>query len=264
MMQVRFLPAAAAEDAAYAAGFDLVLCNSELRPEKEMEYVWSLIEKRVDGILLHQIRQLNSQQQQEVEDAGIPIVLLNRPPGKSRFSTVLVDNVRGGMLAGEYLGRLGHRKVAHLTSRMPQGNHAVRMKGFREGLQSIDTKIRPLIIKGLQTFRGGYEMGRKLLEAAPDMTAVFAGNDSIAFGVMRALLEAGLRIPDDVSLIGFDNVELSAITHPPLTTIEQPTYSLGKAAVEIVLRLREDKTAPPEHRTFGVRLIERESCRALS
>lgn len=97
------------------------------------------------------------------------------------------------------------------------------------------------------------------------MTAIFAGNDVIAFGCMRAMMEKGVRIPEDVSIVGFDNLEMSQISSPPLTTIDQPKYETGKAAVEMLLSMMaKDGPHEPEHRIIGVRLIERESCRRIA
>lgn len=104
-------------------------------------------------------------------------------------------------------------------------------------------------------------MARRLLEKHPEATAIFAANDAVAFGAACALHSAGVRIPDDISLIGFDGVETAAVIHPPLTTVSQPIYEIGKAAVEITIRQITGKERVAEHRIFDVRLIERESCR---
>jgi LacI family transcriptional regulator len=132
-------------------------------------------------------------------------------------------------------------------------------------LQSAKTPVQPIVLHGDFNFSGGTELTRKLLDKHPDVTAIFAGNDVMAFGAIRVALERGLRIPDDLSLIGFDNIEFSGIIHPPLTTIHQPKYEMGEAAVEILLRLAHNKDKQmPEHRLLGVKLIERQSCRRLS
>jgi LacI family transcriptional regulator len=253
-----------AEDAACAAGCEVILCNSDLDCDKQMSYTQSLLEKRVDGIIMNSVAGLSRAQQQQLEDCGAPIVLLNRPRGTLNFSTVCTDNARGGELAGEYLARLGHRVIAHLTGPKDHGNLSDRCSGFLKGIQARRTGVEPIIIHGDHTFHGGYEMARKLFTRRRDVTAIFAGNDVIAFGVVRAAIENGLRIPDDLSLVGFDNVELSGILHPPLTTVHQPKYEIGQAAVEILLRLSKDTNGrTPEHRLLGVQLIERQSCRSL-
>jgi LacI family transcriptional regulator len=106
-------------------------------------------------------------------------------------------------------------------------------------------------------------MGLKLFREKHDVTAIFAANDALAFGVLKAALECKIKIPQDVSLIGFDNVDLAAIVHPPLTTIHQSKYEIGEAAVNVLLRLAKAKDKSPENRVLGVELIERESVRNL-
>jgi LacI family transcriptional regulator len=250
-----------AEDAAYAAGYDLVLCNSDLDPEKQMLYVQSLLEKRVDGILMNSVAALGRKQQEQLAACGVPIVLLNRPSGNAAFSTICADNRGGGALAAEYLLRLGHRKIAHLTGPRHHGNLTERARGFLRAMQSSGDG-QPIVLYGQNSFTGGYELAKKLIGQRTNVSAVFVANDVMAFGAIRAILEAGLRIPDDLSLIGFDNVELASISHPPLTTIHQPKYEMGRAAVEILLRLGvRAENRVPEHRSFGVHVVERQSCK---
>jgi len=254
-----------AEDAAQAAGCDLVLCDSDLDAEKQMHYVRSLRDKRIDGILMNSVWALERKQQEQLVALAVPIVLLNRPASGNVFSTVCADNEAGGAMAARYLLELGHRKIAHLTGPRRHGNLTARARGFVQALKSAPGPIEPVVLYGTNNFTGAIELTRKLLDTRPDISAIFAGNDIMAFGVARALLEAGRRIPDDVSVIGFDNIELSAVIHPPLTTIHQPKYEIGQAAVEILLRLagrRGDQV--PEHRLFGVSLVERQSCRRVT
>jgi DNA-binding LacI/PurR family transcriptional regulator len=253
-----------AEDAAMKAGLDLILCNSDLDPEKQMGYVHSLLEKRIDGIMMNSVSTLSKQYQEQLAAAGVPMVLLNRSAPKHAFSTVYADYEAGGALAAQYLLRLGHRRIAHLGGPKTNFSLADRARGFVGVLQSVPDPVEPIVLLGKNSFAGGLELAKKLLAEHPDVTAIFTANDSMAFGAIRAILDAGKKIPDDISLVGFDNVELSSIMHPPLTTIHQPKYEMGQAAVEILLRLgatREKQVA--EHRLFGVSLIERQSCREL-
>lgn len=248
-----------AEDAAYAAGYDLVLCNSDLNSAKQMHYIRSLLAMRVAGVLMNSVGDLSRADQENLASAGIPIVLLHRAPEDLGFSTVTADNLQGGFLAGQYLVRLGHRAIAHLAGPRQHSNLTNRTRGFLKAVQSAPHDVSAVVVHGLHGFQGGYEMMRKVLAKHRKFTAVFAGNDAMAFGTIRAALEAGLKVPEDLSIIGFDNVEVSSIIHPPLTTIDQPKYELGRAAVEILLKQKN----VPEHRVLGVELIERQSCRAL-
>jgi DNA-binding LacI/PurR family transcriptional regulator len=250
-----------AEDAARAGNCDLVLCNSDLDANKQMQYVQSLLEKRIDGIMMNSVSMLSHEQQAQLAGSGVPIVLLNRPATNHTFSTVCADNESGGALAARYLLGLGHRQIAHLTGPRQHGNLSDRTRGFVRALQSAENPVQPIVLHGKFNFDGGTELTKKLLNEHPDVTAIFAANDVMAFGVVQAVLGRGLRIPEDLSLIGFDNIEFSVIVHPPLTTIHQPKYEMGYAAVDILLRLARDKgKQTPEHRRLGVELIERQSC----
>ncbi len=249
-----------AEDAACAAGCDVVLCNSDLDPSKQMRYIQSLLEKRVDGILMNSVGGMDRTQQEQLAGSGVPVVLLNRPRSGSNFSTVTADNNEGGFLAGEYLLRLGHRRVANFTGPRDHGNLRDRTRGFLRAFTGTDAPA-PIVLSGNHTFKGGYELARQVLARYPEVTGIFAANDIMAFGAIRAFLESELAVPRDISIIGFDNVELASVIHPPLSTIHQPKYDMGKAAVEMLLSFAEGPDAHlPEHRTLGVKLIERQSC----
>jgi LacI family transcriptional regulator len=245
-----------AEDAANEAGRDLILCNTDLDARKQMRYVRTLVEKRVDGIVMNSTAPLSKEERAELENLGCPVVLLNRVAGSRGFSTVSANNEEGGRAAGRYLAGLGHKEIAHITGPDIQGNLNDRAHGFTRALNGI----APTVLRGEHSFRGGYALTRRLFDLNPATTAIFAANDAMAFGCLRALMELGRRVPDDVSVIGFDNVDLAEIVYPPLTTIHQPRYEIGRAAVEIVLSQAEEER-PPEHRVLGVQLIERQSCR---
>ena len=250
------------EDAARAGGCDLVLCNSDLDPRKQMEYVASLLEKQVDGILMNSVANLSLKQQDQLAASGAPIVLLNRSAARKSFSTVCADNEAGGVMAAQYLLRLGHQNIAHLTGPRRHGSLTDRARGFLRVLKATNPPRKLTVLHGENSFLGGCALAHKLLAQQPEVSAIFAANDLMAFGAIRAMLELGRRIPEDISLIGFDNVELAGVVHPPLTTIHQPKYDMGRAAVETLLRLARNKDKPVrEHLLLGVELIERESCR---
>ncbi len=257
-----------AEDAAFQAGRELVLCNSDLNAEKQMHYFDWLLSKRVDGIVVNSVVPLSPAQQDQFQAAGVPIVLLNlslaqRHSPLWRFSAALADNFAGGEIAANYLIDLGHTNVIHITGPRTHGSFIDRAKGFLKVFRDRGLP-KPEVIYGEHTFAVAYQAARQQFRSPRKITAIFAGNDVIAFGCIRAMMEKGIRIPEDVSIIGFDNIEMSQITSPPLTTIDQPKYETGKAAVEILLKMAKDNIREPEHRIIGVRLIERQSCRSLS
>lgn len=258
-----------AEDAAFLAGGDLVLCNSDQNAEKQMRYFDWLLARRVGGFIMNSVTPLTPAQQDRLFGAGVPIVLLNvssaerRSPGW-RFSSVVADNIAGGEMAGNYLIGLGHSNVIHIAGPQTHGNFADRAKGFVKAFRDKSLS-KPKVIYTQHAFGAAYQAAKLYLEADRNITAIFAGNDVIAFGCMRAMMERGIRIPEDVSIIGFDNVEISQITSPPLTTIDQPKYETGKAAVEMLLgMMAQGSIREAGHQILGVRLIERQSCQELS
>jgi DNA-binding LacI/PurR family transcriptional regulator len=228
-----------------------------------MRYLLSLLDKRVAAVAMNSVAPLGAEDRRQLASSNIPVVLLSRVPRRCRFSTVTCENERGGYLAGAYLARLGHRAVAHLTSTVHHPNLEERWRGFLKAMKQAAPGCKPILLERAHSNAGGFEMAQRLLKRHPEVTAVFAANDAVAFGVALALHAAGVRIPEDMSLIGFDGTAPSAIMHPPLTTISQPIYEIGKAAVEIALAQIAEKDRPPEHRRFDVRLIERESCGPL-
>jgi LacI family transcriptional regulator len=248
-----------AEDAAYAAGYHILLCSSYLDATREVQYMRSLLDKRVEGILMHSVQTFSDEEAKELVGSGIPVVLLSRPPSASTFSGVCVNHFEGGALAGEHLVELGHRNLAFLNGPRDHGNFTEQGKGFIKAAAGQNV----ITMNGSPSFEGGYQMAEKLLKEHPEITAIFAANDVAAFGIARAIFEAGLRIPEDISLIGFNNVALADIVRPPLTTIHQPKYEMGQAAVEILLSLaKSGHLGVPEQREFGVRLVKRSSTSA--
>jgi DNA-binding LacI/PurR family transcriptional regulator len=252
-----------AEDAAYQSGYDIVLCNSDLDPTKQMRYFLSLLDKRVGGIIMNSVAPLSQMDRKQIASSKTPVVLLSRAPRERGFSSVTCDNERGGYLAGAYLAGLGHTVVAHLSGSVHHPNLDERWRGFVKAMQRAAPARKPILLGGAHNSRGGFEMAQRLLKNHPEVTGIFAGNDAIAFGAARALHASGFRIPDDMSLIGFDDIEQASIMHPPLTTISQPINEMGRAAVEILIGQINRKDQVPEHRKFDVRLEKRESCRAL-
>ncbi len=244
------------EDAAFRAGYEVVLCNSDLDPDKELGYVHSLLEKRVDGLMINSVRHGDL----DLRPGSVPIVFFNRPRRRRDYSEVTANNFEGGREATRHLIELGHRRIAHLTGVPGHVNLAERCRGFLQALRGAGLKPAA-ILRGPHSYQGGYELCRRLLEETrPRVPAIFAGNDVLAIGAMRALREAGLRVPQDVSIVGFDDIEIAALLAPPLTTVYQPKYEMGQAAVEVLLRrIAGQDGGVAEHRVLGTRLIVRQS-----
>ena len=196
---------------------------------------------------------------------GIPVVAVDPHTGRSDVPTVDADNVAGAMLATEYLLGLGHRRIALLGGRADLESARLREEGFRKAMAAAGVDIDESLVRV-----GGYRPetaeapARELLSRPDRPTAIFAANDLSAIRTMEVAHELGLRVPDDVSVIGFDNIPESALAHPPLTTINQPLHEIGAAALHILVGLLEGREPQTNHLQLPTSMVERASCRALA
>ena len=250
------------EGAGFAAGYTVLLCNSAWSVERERKYVETLIERQIDGIILA-IRSPQSEALKDIIGANLPVVALNsltRPP---EVSTVRVDDFRGGYLAGEYLARLGHRCVGCIGTRQ-EFYAQTRVDGFQKAM--VDARIDPttiVIAEGDFGYASGEASVYTLLQQQPNLTAIFAANDSMALGVYKGLHRLKRRIPEDISVVGYDDITYATAISPELTTIAQPITSLGKTAFTLLLKQIETPQNTPCEVILEPTLVERESCRRI-
>jgi LacI family transcriptional regulator len=189
----------------------------------------------------------------------LPFVMVGRPSDPSAVNFVDVDNVTGAYSAVSHLVRLGYRQIATITcpSNTMVGQH--RRQGYVNALNdrglSVDERI---IVEGDFTEQGGYQAMQQLIPHRPE--AVFVGSDTMALGALRALRQAGLAVPRDMALVGYDDLPSAAVSDPPLTTIRQPIRRLGAQAVENLLDILDNDPYPPRHVIAPTELIIRESC----
>jgi LacI family transcriptional regulator len=195
---------------------------------------------------------------------GVPFVMVGRH-SDSRASYVDVDNVGGSRMAVEHLIRLGHRRIGTITGPLSMASGEDRLVGYRQALEAHRIPVQHALIAEGDFTEGGGTIGmQRLLSASP--TAVFAASDSTAIGALKASREAGLHVPEDVALIGFDDIPLAAALEPALTTVRQPIERLGSMAADLLLNLLENPpgTQHPAHRMIlPAKLIVRDSCGAL-
>jgi LacI family transcriptional regulator, galactose operon repressor len=195
---------------------------------------------------------------------GAPVVAVDHNVGSSALPTVDADNLNGAMIATEHLLELGHRRIGFLAGRRDLESARLRERGYRVALERAGIEVDPSLIRV-----GGYQVDtaqegtRQLLELDDRPTALFAANDVSAIAAMSVTRSLGLAVPDDLSVIGFDNVPESALSEPPLTTIEQPIKQMGFDATKILFRLLDGTEPVPEHTLLPTRLVVRGSCRPL-
>jgi LacI family transcriptional regulator, galactose operon repressor len=215
----------------------MLLCTTEGDAEREEQYLSLLRAKQVDGALVDGLVLPPDRIARFVRE-GFPIVCLDRDIDSTFIPLVQVDNRRGGKLATEHLLGLGHLRIAHVMG--ADGLHIShdRLAGYREALAAAGFAPDPrLVVEGRFTEEGGYEAMRMLLDSTPELTAVFAANDLSALGVLHAIAESGRRVPEDISVVGFDDLRLSAFMWPPLTTVRQPAVEIAQLATEILIGL---------------------------
>ena len=236
----------AAEKYAHSFGYNLVVYNSLGDVDRESAYVQMAVDRWVDGVLCVSVKnELISLY--TLERAGIPAVVIDRIPEQYTKPAVIFENIKAGLIAAEHLLNLGHVYIAHISGPMDLRLARERLEGFRRAI--VERGLQPgvcVTVEGNWECETGYKAMQSILASKPLPTAIFAANDRMAIGAMRALYEAGLRVPQDVSVVGLDDIEVAAYQVPPLTTIEQPFARMATLGVQMLLALlRGDELAEP-------------------
>jgi LacI family transcriptional regulator len=250
------------EDAANAADSIVVLCNSDDASAKEQRYLQSLEEQRVQGILITPVNSSEASVQR-VRNHGIAVVLLDHPSRSTDLCSVAVDDVLGGELAATHLLTQGHRCIGFLHGPATIRQIAERQRGVLRAVKrfGLDPQTAVLnITASAQNTSEGEASVEMLFASEQRPTAVFCANDLLALGLMRGLAKRGIRIPQDIAIVGYDDVDFANVLSPPLTTIRQPKYELGYKAAQLLL----EETQNPEHHAhqqimFKPELLVRES-----
>jgi LacI family transcriptional regulator len=250
------------EDVANARGYALVLCNTDERLEKERAYVQLLRSRRVDGVIMAPVG--GTEAYADLNDTlGVPVVFIDRSV-PARADIVVTDNVRGAREVVRHLTGLGHRRIGVITGLPRISTSEERLAGYQAALQAAGVPVDPALMKvGYSRLEGGYRAAQDLLAMPDRPTAIFATNNLMAIGLMRAVAERGLRCPADVSVACFDDFEWASVFHPRLTTVAQPAYEMGSTAADLLLvRLAGRAPAEPERRVLTPTLVVRDSCGA--
>jgi DNA-binding LacI/PurR family transcriptional regulator len=234
--------ARAVEDAAQERGYAVIVCNSDSNPEKEAGYIRLLNRKYIDGILFLSNSPGGSGLKAALKEE-IPIVVVDEAIEGVKAPGVFTDNVQGAYDAVTHLIHLGHRRIGHVTG-PPVYSTPLRLHGYRRALEDNGLPFDSALVRvaDFQT-EGGRRAARMLLNLPQRPTAIFAGNDLMALGAIQAAWEAGLRVPEDLAIVGFDDIPLASAFVPPLTTVAQPLTDMGRVAVDMLVRRIEGKPA---------------------
>jgi len=258
-----FFPAVVrgAEDQAFSNGYRMILCNTDNNHSKELAHLNELRTYLPAGLIV--IPSTFSDltvQAESYREVGTGVVCIDRLPKDWVGDTVTADNQKGAYKATRHLIELGHRQLAIITGPLHLTNAQERLDGFRQAVKEAKLRLAPEYVQET-TFdkQGGSSKAGLLLRLIPRPTAIFAGNDMIALGVLAAIREAGLRCPQDVSVIGFDDLELAETTNPALSSVSQSGYQLGSTAASILLERIQGYTGPARHVVLETSLRLRDS-----
>lgn len=247
------------EGEAFRKGYSVFLCNTELDTQRELFYVDVLTKKQVDGIIF-----VAAGDQADSLDylvlRNLPVVMIDREVPNVDVDAVLTDHQLGGYLATRHLLELGHTRIACIAGPSTITPSAERIIGYRNALEQAGLAYdESLVIRGDYHARSGLEITHAILQIKPRPTAIFALNDLMALGALRAAAEAGCSVPGDLAIVGYDDLELAHFTNPPLTTIAQPKKEIGAQAVRLLIERMSQKSRPPSRLVLPPELIVRRS-----
>ncbi|HET8912549.1 MAG TPA: LacI family DNA-binding transcriptional regulator [Ktedonobacteraceae bacterium] len=256
--------ARAIEDAGFAAGYSVILCNSDLSDEKQQAYVNVLISHQVDGIILIDSKNEMPPTLKQIIAENIPVVVTNIEKPIPSVDQVIIDNYQGGYMAGKYLLNLNHRRIGCITLHPPGERQSARIYGFQDALRESGIELQlEDFEQGNGRYDSGYNAMLELLQRGLNHTAIFVFNDLMALGAINALHSQGLKVPDDISIIGYDDIFYASAFEPALTTVAQPVTAIGQQCFALLLERIQQPDKPYSCITLPVKLVERNTCRPL-
>ncbi len=247
---------------ARGAGYEMLAYSLPADDSEPPGNVVSLLQHIADGviaILPYEVNYLDS-----LANASVPVVTIDSQTDDTPFPSVISDSYQGGRLAMQHLADLGHRRIGFITGKTRLTSARDRLQAFHDSVGQLGLDRDPaLVVSGNYLQTGGFDATNELLALPERPTAIFASNDMSAIGAMAAIREAGLKVPQDISLVGFDDIPLARQVHPPLTTIRQPLQEMGRAAVNMLLPLILGLELPSRQTVLPTELVVRASTRRL-
>jgi LacI family transcriptional regulator len=253
-----------AESLAKELDVGIVISNSAYDPVREDQNLELLVQQRVQGIIISPVDEKSSQLQ-ALRDRGVPMVFVDRVTADRDCWSVVVDDRRGGELGMEHLLDRGHTRIAFVGHPEQSSKVATRLLGARDAISQHSESPVSLEVLSVEswTVQGGKDAAEILVARSPELrpTAVFCSNDMMALGMLQTLDHSGIRVPEDIALIGYDDLEWAGIAMIPLTTVRQPRRLLGRTAVEMIMELLDDpnQRIKPRHVVLQPELVIRET-----
>lgn len=248
------------EDIGYRYGYNVILCNSDNNLDKQQTYVETLVNRQTDGVIFISSGR-SDEDIRELADAQIPTVIVDRDISSKGADVVLVDNEYGGYLATSHLVERGHRHIACVVGPFDLTPSADRLLGYRQALAETEIPIREdYILKGDFGFQSGQKAITELLSLTDIPTAVFICNDMMAIGGINAVQRHCLNVPNDLAIVGFDDIQLARDTYPALTTVAQPVSKMAEVTMDLLMqRIKGENIAAPQRVVLQPELIVRET-----
>lgn len=246
------------EETLVNAGYYLALCSTHNQPGHELNLARLMRERRVDGLIIVTPRELDSKTLQNLAAEKFPVTLIDGT-AKALVSSVIIDNYEGARTAVRHLIKLGHRRIG-LIAGLDTPECRERLRGYREALETANIAFDPsLVVRGDYLEESGASATEKLLSLHGRPSAVFATSDLMAIGALRTMRSYGLQVPDDISLVGFDDIEPARWVSPMLTTIRQPLRQMGEIGAKKMLKILNGEEPEITRIVLSGELIERES-----
>lgn len=245
---------------ARSEGYYILLTSIKSDFEKKDALPRFILNKSVDGIII--AGKISRNFIDRLSPYKIPTVFIDYIPQGNNYPLVLIDNVQGGLIATNHLIDLGHKKIAYISSDIEHPSFTDRLAGYRQALEQANIPVRNNLIctsSGSSGREAGFNLAKELFKVNKDVTAVFAGNDAMAIGTIYYLKSRGYKIPEDVSVIGFDGIEADLLMDPPLTTISVPKVELGVEGLKLMANTLKNKKLFPKKIIVPVELTVRKS-----
>ncbi len=248
------------ENSCYERGYSLILCNTEGAEERMNRSLETLMQKRVDGLLMMCTETHLPSADILNRYPSVPMVMMDWAPFEGRGDIIQDNALLGGELATQYLIDRGYTRIACIAGPLDKTPARLRLDGFHQAMAASGLAVPPgYVVDGDFEFQGGFHAMNQLLALDPPPQAVFTSNDAMAVGVYHALYQAGLRVPQDMAVMGYDNIELARYLTPPLSTIHQPKDELGELAIGTLIHRMSDPDASQQTLVLTPELVERGS-----
>ncbi len=246
------------------ANYEVVLYTSHRHPARESFFVDAIANGLTEGLLLV-APLVPAAYLDALRERHFPYVLIDQADTTEHSSVVEATNWQGAYEATRYLAELGHTRIAFITGYLAVRSATDRLQGYKAALADCDIPFREeLVVESDYQQQTGYQAAKNLLQKVdPPPTAIFASNDLSAFAAMDAARECGLRVPDDISILGFDDIPQASFVYPKLTTVRQPLEQMGQVAVKMLLDQIKDPDRPPQRVALATQLIIRDSCKRV-